>query len=149
MLTRFKSRRLIAVLTIAGMTNAAGFLAAQAPVGGRTPTAAGGADQNKPELIANCDVTQTSCGGDPVLGGGGTFGGYTPPEASKPECWTGTSRYCGSDTAFTCAQWVVVSGSGSASGNVGPGTAGGSVGAGVTRVCGSYVKSVRVFYWSK
>jgi len=141
MLNGYTTRRMAAVLALAGMTNAAGFLAAQ------PPTARTG--KKSPTLIADCDVTQTSCGGDPTLGGGGTFGGYVPPaDAPKPECWAGTQVKCGTDTAFTCAQWVIVGGSGSGSVNGGV-TWGGSASGTVTKVCGSWIYSTRILYWSK
>jgi hypothetical protein len=139
MLTRFKSRRLMAVLGIAAMTDAAGLLAAQPAVPNTT--------NRTPKLISNCDVTQQSCGGDPTLGGGGTFGGWTAPE-EKPVCWTGTKNPCGRDSTRMCLQYVPNSGSGSVS-VTGGATPGGSISGSASGTCISYTVIVRTYTWSK
>lgn len=100
MLTRFKSRRLMAVLATAGVTNAAGMLAAQPAVPGTT--------SRTPKLISNCDIRYQSCGGDPVFGGG-TAGGYGPPSVA---CGGGYKTMCYVQTLKTCTSYVVVSGDG-------------------------------------
>jgi hypothetical protein len=101
MLTRFKLRRLMAVLGVAAVTHTAGLLAAQPVVPSTT--------NRTPRLLSSCDVTIQSCGGDPILGGGGTSGGYGPPSVA---CGGGYKTICYSQTVKTCTSYIIVSGDG-------------------------------------
>jgi hypothetical protein len=146
MLTRFKSRRLAALVVLAGASNAAALLGAQAPR--RTAPKA-------PRLIADCDITVQSCGGAPTLEGyygtqgTGTVEESTPyDDGSSVICWSGTNKLCGKDSTVVCTQWVASSGSGSISitGGVSPG---GSVSGSASGQCIGTTSMVRYYYWSK
>jgi len=130
MLGHFKARRLAVMLALASVTNAAGYLAAQGPVGG----SAGG---QSPTRIANCDVTIGSCGTPGgVLVGGGPVGGGGP---SMDGCGTGSRVMCRRDSTWTCTKWVPVNVSGGAG-------AGGATG-NTTMVCSQSITSVSVLFW--
>jgi hypothetical protein len=101
MMTPLKTRRIAAVLGVAVMTNAAGFLAAQqpatAPINGLTPT------------YYPCDPLVDSCGD--ALDGGDSLDG-------AGQCGSGSRILCEEITTKQCLQYVpiTVQGSGGLSG---------------------------------
>jgi hypothetical protein len=138
MLTRYKSRRVAALLVLAGVTNTAGLLGAQAPVGG-----GGRVGGIAPTLIADCDITVQSCGGPPTYEGGGYSGnGGASGSGNSGGCGTGSRVICRTDSYYKCLKWEPVTVSGGVS--VGTTTAGGGT---TTMVCSESVFTEVKLYW--
>ena len=132
MLQRFRQRRLVAILAMAAVSNAAGYLGAQAPAP-RT-------SRPTPRLLSSCDVTIESCGGDPVLGGGSSSGGWSATgDPTAPACGTGARVQCRKDSSWKCLSWVPQY----AAGSLGPTGGGGST----AMVCSSSITTVTILYW--
>lgn len=158
MLNRFRSRRLAGLVLLAGLTNVTAVMGAQSPTRTTSAPKSPKSTGTAPRLIADCDVTQSSCGGDPTFGdyfGGGTGDGVagTPTgtgedSPDKPAvCWTGTPKKCGEDHTTVCIQYVR-NGGGTIS--ITGGTApGGGVGGSVMGTCIGWTEVWRIYYWSK
>ena len=132
MLTHFRSRRLAALLVAAGMTNAA-------LLGAQGPTALGGIGAKSPALIADCDYTEGSCGGDPTYDSGG-YTGTGVTGSTSPVCGGGKGAECKKETISRCIRWTTQSVEVQAS------VTGG--GGGTTMICSEQFTTVWTYYWS-
>ena len=132
MLTRFRTRGIAALLALAGLTNAAPFLGAQAPIGG--------IGKASPTLIADCDYTEGSCGGDPTYDEGGGYNGNGVAGSSSAVCGSGRNQECKREVVERCTKWVVQTVSLDASITGGGGT--------TATVCSERVTTTFIYYWS-
>ena len=158
MLGSHKVRRLTALLAIASITNAAGFVSAQQPVA--KPST--GAKTPKRVALGECDYTEGGCGGEQTFpgtgdgssGSGGTSDGGEADDCcrfgnvpSGPTCTSGTANPCRTETVTTCTEWVYSSGGGGVTVQTGP-NPGGGVNTNATRTCASATTTTKTWYWS-
>jgi hypothetical protein len=146
MLGSMRSRRLATVACLLGASGTAAPLAA--PPLAAQPLAAQqipAGDAVAPTLLSDCDITVQSCG----TPGGELYtgSGYGEPAASggsgsAPLCGAGWRVVCKTQSAETCAQWVIVEASGTVTFSVTSAGIGGSI----TQVCSTYVTNTLTFY---
>jgi hypothetical protein len=132
MLSRFKSRRLVGLTLLAGLTNAVAPLAAQGPARGATGA-------RTPTLISDCDYYESGCGGDPTYDGGGSTSSGGSGSTTSGGCGTGSRVFCREDFSWKCVKWIPQS-TGASAGPTG-------VGGTTTMVCSESVQTTIKLYW--
>lgn len=138
MLSRLRTRCAVALVALAGMTNAVGPLAAQGPTRASTGT-------RSPTLVADCDYQYSGCGGDPTYEGGEYNDGSTQT-TSTGGCGTGSAVECRKDTYWKCLKWTIQTVGANVGATPGTGITGGGT---TTMVCEESVTTVLTLYWPK
>jgi hypothetical protein len=93
-----------------------------------------------PRLIADCDITVQSCGGDPTLEGSNT----PSLGSSTPQCGNGTKGLCNQTTVMTCTSWRITTVNGSATVEDLKGV---QLQVGTTISCQTWDTKIYYYYW--
>jgi hypothetical protein len=144
MLNRLRSRRWAALAIAAALGHAS------VPLGAQTPVVGGRTTSPQPRLLADCDISVSSCGveggylygsGDGSLYGGS---GSNVAGTTAPQCGAGFRSQCDTRTVNTCTQWVIVSGDGTVTFSATKAGIGGSI----TQTCGQWVTNTVIDYYT-